>query len=89
MGIVTLLRQFHIAQTHAYLALLGQYARVQAQAAAAALAQDARARAEHAPELIALLSLLEAFCRWSQIPRETVQLYVPPWLMDTVLAART
>ena len=85
MGIATLLRQVHVGATHAYLALLGQYARVQAQAAAAALAQDgaARGRAEHPAELTTLMSLLEALCRWSQIPRETVQLYVPPWLMDT------
>lgn len=63
---VTLLRQFHISQTHAYLALVGQYCRVQAQQAAAALAQDARARAEPAPELCTAVALLECFCRYSQ-----------------------
>lgn len=86
VGLVTMLRQFHISQTHAYLSLLGQYARVQAQGAATVLAQDPKARTEHAPELVTLVSLLEAFCRYAQVPRDIVQLYVPPYLMDTIFS---
>jgi len=85
IGIVTLLRQFHIMQTHVYLELLGQYARVHAQAAAANLAQDPKGRSEHAPELVTLVAFLEAFCRYSKVPRDIVQLYLPPYLMDTIL----
>lgn len=88
VGIATILRQFHISQTHAYLALVGQYCRVQAQQSAAALAQDPRARAEPAPELCTAAALLESFCRYSEVPRDVVQLYLPPFVMDAVVCKR-
>lgn len=74
---VTLLRQFHISQTHAYLALVGQYCRVQAQQAAAALAQDPRARAEPAPELCTAVALMECFCRYSEARGRAHRCLVP------------
>ena len=81
-----MLRQFHISQTHAYLALLGQYGRVQAQAGAAALAADPKSRPAPAPELVTLMAFLEAFCRCSGVPRDIAQLYTPPYVMDTILS---
>jgi hypothetical protein len=86
-GAALLLRQAAPAASEAYLALLGQYCRVQAQVAAAALAGDPSAAAAQPSELVAALGWCAALARVGGVPHAALRAHVPPWLLDTVVAA--
>jgi WASH complex subunit strumpellin len=86
-GAALLLRQAAPAASEAYLALLGQYCRVQAQVAAAALASDPAAAATQPSELVAALAWCDALARVGGVPHAALRAHVPPWLLDTVVAA--
>jgi len=78
IGIITLLKQFHVSHTKTFLAYLGQYIRTLVNASAV---KEPRPR-EFPIEVASSLSFLEEFCKYSRIPRKTVEQHVPAFLFN-------
>ena len=78
IGCLTFLRQFHSSVTEKFLALLGQYIRghineqMKGDSRPGALSHD----------VVTCLFFLEEFCRYGEIAKKTVELYVPKYILD-------
>jgi WASH complex subunit strumpellin len=78
VGVWTLLKQHNSAYWYRYLAYLGQWIRAHINAS-----NDGRDdRADIPPEVSNALFYLEDFAKFSEIPRATIQEYIPPWILD-------
>jgi len=78
VGIITLLKQFHVQHTKTFLAYIGQYLRTQINLTGL---KEPKPK-EFQPEVTSTLSFLEEFCRYSKIPRKTVEPFIPAFLLN-------
>jgi len=81
VGVLTLLRQFHSSETQTYMKLLTQYIRSLLQPNAP-YHKDKNATKAFSAEATTAICFLEDFARYGNIPRDVLQMYLPPYIMD-------
>jgi len=81
VGLITLLRQFHASDTQTYLMYLAQYIRTLVQPGAP-YSREKNGKNALSTEAAAAVCFLEDFGRYGHLERETLAMYLPPFLMD-------
>jgi WASH complex subunit strumpellin len=96
-GVITLLKQFHSMHTLQFLAHLCQYVRALINAipqqrkakatpasAASSSGKQSAPRNSFPAEVVSVLFFLEDFCKFSGLPRKTVESHLPPFVFDHI-----
>lgn len=79
IGIITMLKQFHVAHTQTFLAYLGQYLR----STINSVALNSQSKPPvFGTEIINTLLFLEEFCKYSTVPRKAIDAVLPPFVFS-------
>jgi WASH complex subunit strumpellin len=80
VGVITLLKQFHSAHTHTFIAYMGQYVRSHISASPAGT--GAAGKVAVPQEVVSVLLFLEEYCKFSHTSRQAVDAVIPSYIFD-------